>query len=697
MLAIEQQIAETNLDETIKLFPDAPYEPYSYQLAVYRLAAAEIRSYTHPFIIKAAVSAGKTTIISLVATTIQRLNMPAMVLARQGEIVEQDAAEMWNFKVKNSIFCAGLGMKSTANKIITASEKTACNALFKELEHFAPLVLLIDECQHVDVDDLITSQLRKVRKESTHFDEDGEPVHTVEEYEGETYEDMIEAGRSQYTILIRTLQERCLRVHNRRLRICGLTGTDFRGVQPIINEDLSTPGFWRKSICDISTDYLVKFGAVVPTHFGDTGDLHYDLKKFKSDGAEGEVDFSAEKMRQMQAAIHDQATTTAEIMLDVYQRTLNRNSVLVTCAGKKHCEEAAAALPEGTTYCIITDSTPAKLRRQYLKDIYDGKIKFTFQIGCLTTGVNIPIWDTCVILRKIGSLTLLVQLLGRPMRNLKKEQIAAGIVKKDSLVLDYSETMEELGELYFNPVLEQYHYEIANSRQEFKYCPYCKSIGKKGRNGEHARRCINEHALAPVMLRDVKDFPGYLLRPAIRRRYQYKTERCEYFWKFRVCEDVLDNTGRLVKRGCETQNDVTARNCRCCGGTLIDPNDSLSRKHYTENDYYNVVHFSITPSRNQTGIVFQYTLQDPNDGRSFRASEFYFPASDNAVCKRLWREAARLHVANPELANSIGGLKNALKIMEFVSHFRSPEQTTHRKGKGNKDILHRKVFNETGQ
>lgn len=707
MLAIEQQIAETDLPEMLKLFPNAPYEPYSYQLAVYRLAAAEIRSYTHPFVIKAAVSAGKTTIISLIATTIQRLNMPAMVISRQGEIVEQDAAEMWNFSVKNSIFCAGLGMKSISNKIITASEKTACNALFKELENFAPLVIMIDECQHVDVDDIITSERREIIKV---YDENGVVQSgwkegdyigdgwVIKEYTGETYEDMIEAGRSQYTILIRTLQERCKRVHGRNMRIFGLTGTDFRGVQPIINEDLETPGFWRKAICDISTDYLVKFGAVVPTHFGDTGDLHYDLSKFKSDGSEGEIDYSAEKLRQMQAAIHDQATMTTEIMLDVYQRTNHRHSVLVTCAGKKHCEEAAAALPEGTTYCIITDSTPAKQRRQYLKDIFDGKIKFTFQIGCLTTGVNIPIWDTGVILRKIGSLTLLVQLIGRTMRKLKKEQMLAGLVKKDALILDYSETMEELGELYFNPVLEQYHYEIASNRKEFKYCPVCKAMGKSGKNGEHARRCITEHATNPARLLTWDEYPkGYLLQSYKKRRHQYPTERCEYFWKKRVCEDVQDNTGRVIKRGCGAENDVTARNCRKCGGTLIDPNDSLSKKHYTENDYYEVVSFSITPSRNQQGIVFQYVLQDAKDGRSFRASEFFFPASDSAICKRLWREACRLHMPNPELANSVGGIKNALKIMDFVTHFRSPERTTHRKGKGSKDILHRKVFSEINQ
>lgn len=690
---IEQQIADTDLEAMIKLFPNAPYDPYSYQLAVYRIAAENISKYSHPFIIKAAVSAGKTTIISLLSSTIQRLKMPALILSRQGEIVEQDAAEMWAFGVKNSIYCASLKMKSVENRIIVGSEKTVFNALSGDLANYAPLIIMIDECQHVDVDDLITSELAVVKYKETITDPvTGEMIEVENERIGENYEEMIAVKRSQYTVVIRTLQERCRRIHGKNLRIIGLTGTDFRGVQPIINEDLETPGFWRSAVCDISTDYLVKFGAVVPTHFGDVGETHYDLSAFRSSGVDGEVDFSVEKLKQMQASIDEQRETTKAIMLDVYQRTLHRNSVLVTCAGKRHCEEAAAALPPGTTYCIITDATKDAKRREYLKDIKDGKIKFTFQIGCLTTGVNVPIWDTGVILRKIGSLTLLVQLIGRTMRKLKKEQIAAGIVKKDAMILDYSETMLELGELYFNPLLEQYTYEIATQTKEFKHCPVCQEMGKSGRNGEHARRCMTEHATNPAR---ITGFPkGYLLKPYHKRRAKFPTERCEYFWKARVCEDVKDNRGVLIKRGCGAENDITARYCRKCSGTLIDPNENLSAKHYTDADYYDVVRFNIKPTTGQTSLIFEYILQDPKDGRSFRATEMFSPQSDNRIALKKWADAVKAHVPNAELAKSITGIRNTLSVMGYIQHFVSPNKATHRKGKGNRDILHKKVFPE---
>lgn len=691
MLSIEKQIEETDIDGVLSMFSDAPYTPYTYQAAVFRLMQENIRHYRYPFVVKASVSAGKTTIISMVGRRIQELRMPAMVLARQGEIVEQDAAEMWNFGVKNSVFCAGLGMKSVEHPIVVGSEQTVANALMKELANFAPLVLLIDECQHVDVDDLVSSQQRIVKKKVVTTDPVSlEEVEEEVEYQGETLEDMLEAGRAKYTIIIRTLQERCLRVHKRQMRICGLTGTDYRGTQPIINQNLNTPGFWREAICDISTDYLVKFGAVVPTRFGDTAGLHYDLKQFRSNGGDGAQDYSADKLRAMQAAIHDQYTQTQKIMLDVYNRTLDRNAVLVTCAGKKHCMEAAAALPPGTTYCIITDDLGEKKRRELLKQVYDGKIKFTFQIGCLTTGVNIPIWDTGVILRKIGSLTLLVQLIGRTMRKLKDFQIAAGIVKNDAMILDYSETMEELGEMYFNPMLEQYQYEIANQSKEWKTCPLCVQMGKHGRNGEHARRCIAEHVRRPLAVSPIP--AGFCVKASQPRKLEFTTERCEYFWKFRLCDEVKDNTGRVLKAGCGVQNDIAARFCRGCGGTLIDPNDNLSSKHYTDGDYYDVVYFSVKPTNNRNSLIFEYTLQDRQDGRSFIAREMFSPASDNHGIRAKWKEAVMAHVENGELARKIGGIRNAVAVLEYADLFRKPVKATHRKGKGNRDVLHKKVF-----
>jgi len=306
MRTIEQQIAETNMQEVLASLPgEMPFMPYPYQLATHWETTKEIRSYQHPFIIKAAVSAGKTILISLVARRLRDICRSALILSRQGEIVEQDSEEMTNFRVPNSIFCAGLGKRSNHYPIISGSEGTVVNALDGKLKDFYPQFLLIDECHHVDVTDIIDSE------------QEGE--QTLEDMRNRDDDGNLAAGyfRKSYTVIIRELQRRCLERYRKPLVVIGYTGTDFRGVEAIINEDLNTPGFWRKKIVDISTEYLVKFGSVVPTTFGATHDLGYDLHEFHSDGSAGDSDYSNADMQAMQRRILEDMTMTRQIMADV--------------------------------------------------------------------------------------------------------------------------------------------------------------------------------------------------------------------------------------------------------------------------------------------------------------------------------------------------------------------------------------------
>lgn len=155
---IKEQIAETDIDGMRKSLGQMPYDPYPYQYATHRVTSEEVRKYTHPFIIKASVSAGKTILISMFAKRCMQLHetmtkgditapgFPCLILSRQAEIVSQDAKEMIDFGVPNSIFCAGLNKKSTYYPVIAGSEGTVVNALEKKLADFVPRALLIDEC-----------------------------------------------------------------------------------------------------------------------------------------------------------------------------------------------------------------------------------------------------------------------------------------------------------------------------------------------------------------------------------------------------------------------------------------------------------------------------------------------------------------------------------------------------------------------
>ena len=474
---------------------------------------------------------------------------------------------------------------------------------------------------------------------------------------------LIGTGRAQYTLIITEMKRRCKEKYGRELRIFGLTGSPYRNNDHIVVSNPNVRGFWRKTVMQVPTSYLVDLGFVVPTVYGEVGDLGYDLSEFTPDGSDGVKDFSKKEMDAMAAKIHENQTMTQKIMGFAAKFMETRNAALVTCASKQHCEEAASALPEGVTWAIVTNSTGEKKRREILEKAANGEYKFIFQIGCLTTGVNCPPWDTSIILRKVGSITLLIQLLGRGMRILKKKHKEAGMVKEDHVVLDFAGTLDDMAELYFDPIIEEVQDQKFRSTRkrgdEPRICQVC-SYG----NSPFARRCNN-----------VID-----------------GKRCEHFFQFRLCEDIADpQTKAIIKKGCGEKNDIAAKNCRCCGEMLIDPNAKLSGKMYRKGDWLRVYDFKIGLTKNQSGIVASYEVM-AHSGDKFRAYETFFPESDHRVCSVKWKAFCSTHIENRTEAFRIGGLRNAKMIMTNAHLFRAPLRITHRKNQKSQDIIANKSF-----
>lgn len=653
---IEKQIAdlgEERIKAIQKRFTVGEIVPYEYQCVAYAEIAKRLSKYVDPFFVKAAVSAGKTITFAMVAAQCRKMKLKALFLARQSEIVDQDSKEISAFGVPNSVYCAGLNTKSAYFPIVVGSEGTIINGLNKALGDFAPSVLGIDECHQVNWNDIVEAE------------ENGESIEQMMTPKGEPVEGyplLIGTGRAQYTIIIFEMRRRCREVNGHELRIFGMTGSEYRGVEPILVEDKRIPGFWREQITNIDTDYLVKFGSVVPTYFGNVGDLGYDLSEFTPVHEFGVADYDQKQLKAMSDKIHQSGTMTQKIMQMVHEVMKNRLCALVTCADERHCKEAAAALPPGTKYHIITGKTGEKQRRLWLEDAYEGRVKYIFQVQALTTGVNVPPWDTSVILRKIGSLTLLTQLLGRGMRQLKTyHKEVLGMHKTDHLVLDFSGTMFEMGNLYFDPMLEQAQFQLRKSQdKDPKYCPICGT-----ENSFYARRCINE------------DENG---------------NRCEHFWTFQECEDQIDDrTKKVIVKGCGAKNDVAARVCRCCNVQLRDPNDNLSGKMYRKNDWCDVLDFNVTLTKNHAGVIFCYTLRD-SGGVEFRAYEKYFPESEHKICKTLWTKAVRTHVIDRQSANFMITCRNAIKIMSYAGQILPPKRVTHRKNTKKEDLIAQKEF-----
>lgn len=636
MQKIDAMIAELDMDKLRASIHTGEIEPRPYQWLVYEKTAEVIRKFgkqPKPSYVTASVGAGKTIMIAMIARRFQDMGWEGLVIARQGEIIEQDAEELWNLSVKNSLFSASLGRKAYAYPLIAGTEGTIINGLFDKTEDdgtvtksllsdFSPRYILVDECHQVNWQDIISEQ-----------------------------------PETQYGVIMNELNRRCKAKYGHEVIVIGYTGSPFRGVESIKG------AYWKHEIVNISTKYLVDLGFLVPTIFGgqDIEDLQYDLHEFASSDVDGVQDFTDSQLKEMQEEILKQGTLTQKIMLKVMELTRDRLGVLITCAGKKHCKEAAKYLPEGS-YSIVTEDMGQKARRKALKDAATGRKKYTLQIGCLTTGVNIPYWDTSVILRKIMSLTLLTQLLGRPMRLLKPDQIAAGLVKENHLCLDFTGTMFELGGLYEDPILEEAEAQRAKRSGEQVPCPKCQTM-----NSPYARRCIGKDSTSP-------------------------DGRCEEFFSFIRCG--FDKHGiRIFDDGCGTKNDPTARYCRQCDHVLRDPNAALNERAYTDNEWTEVKDFKIEITKDEKGVVYRYFIKKEN-GKDGWASEVFYPfGRQEKYLKNQFKIKGLLnHVSDRNLIDNLMNCHNAKAFMAFTGLIRAPKRITHRFNDKGRDIIHRKEF-----
>lgn len=636
MQKIDAMIAELDMDKLRSSIHTGEIEPRPYQWLVYEKTAEVIRKFgkqPKPSYVTASVGAGKTIMIAMIARRFQDMGWEGLVIARQGEIIEQDAQELWNLSVKNSLFSASLGRKAYAYPLIAGTEGTIINGLFDKtaddgavtkslLSDFTPRYILVDECHQVNWQDIISEQ-----------------------------------PETQYGVIMNELNRRCKAKYGHEVIVIGYTGSPFRGVESIKG------AYWKHEIVNISTKYLVDLGFLVPTIFGgqDIEDLQYDLHEFASSDVDGVQDFTDSQLKEMQEEILKQGTLTQKIMLKVMELTRDRLGVLITCAGKKHCKEAAKYLPEGS-YSIVTEDMGQKARRKALKDAATGRKKYTLQIGCLTTGVNIPYWDTSVILRKIMSLTLLTQLLGRPMRLLKPDQISAGLVKENHLCLDFTGTMFELGGLYEDPILEEAEAQRAKRSGEQVPCPKCQTM-----NSPYARRCIGKDSTSP-------------------------DGRCEEFFSFIRCG--FDKHGiRIFDDGCGTKNDPTARYCRQCDHVLRDPNAALNERAYTDKEWTDVQDFKVELTKDAEGVLYRYLVVKA-DGKTGWANEVFYPFGGKPKHLRdMFKMKALLpHLEDKSMMKKMMDCHDAKTFMHYAGLIRAPKRITYRFNDKGRDIVHRKDF-----
>lgn len=564
-----------------------------------------------PIVVNASVSSGKSVMIAELAKSVKDaalskgkpVTVYVLVIQRQGELCDQNSQAAWDIGLSNSVYSASCGgRKSTHYSVVYATEGTLARALdnYKfspytneeqsfsierkaQLGKFYPDLILIDESHQVPFDDCETQYIKIIR----HF------------YQCKPH-----------------------------LRVAGFTGSPFRDTQSIIGT--TSEHFWRSFACIepgedgypaggvgngiISTEFMIEQGWVVQPVFGfpDSSETEYDFSHLSPNGWEYDE-------AELDEATSDRETCLA-ICADVIDKARNRKGVLLFAATQRHARMISAAFKmlgvSEDEVGVITDKTSTKDRRKIIEDAKTGAVKYTINVNVLTTGVNVPWWDTLVFMRPIGSLVLLIQAIGRVLRLLildgdvpmiersarygmtAEDRLAliAASQKPDALIMDYAGVMETLGHLYDNPVLEQADLQKAKKGNlDLIECPDCHTM-----NSPHARRCIGK----PQQHLGIMD-------------------RCEHFWSFRECPS------------CGTKNDQVARECRnsTCRRMLIDPNANLVRKHYTDAELVPVRAMKIESGKGGK-ITIRYEL---SDGRM--PVEIFWPSAgqQKSLNTRIWK------------------------------------------------------------
>lgn len=638
----------------------APITPRNKQWEAHAAACAHIRGpvKTEPAFIYASVGFGKTILLAMVAKQAQMVaeqrgtqQLKILVLARTGDLIDQNAEKMWEISARNSIYSASLGIKSTKYPVICGTEGTVFRSLYTQFGETVG--------EHGEI------------IEATKFD-----ILLIDE----AYQVNYDEPDCQYMQIITELQRR-----NPKLIIIGYGGSLYRGTDPIIGK------FWKHLIYSCSMWEAIDIGYCTPLLFGfGQGDTEYkDLETILPSGQDGTDDLSKELMDAQNKIITKQKTVTNAILHEVKEIAKSRNCVLITCAGKKHIDQCIEILrevegnlceyteqndSEPVRYAVVTEKTKTSERKVIKQMCNTGKIKYVFQIGAWTVGVNVPMFDTIVILRRIGSRTLLEQLVGRGIRWLEKWQDELGMVKHDCMVLDYAGTFEAMGEFFDDQFIQTA--QAAKAKKECTDVIVCGRERCGAQNSPHARRCLGKDMRPEQVGRLAPDPRGRVI-PGLPLFVVEPDGRCGTFWGSpKICPK------------CTTPNDKVARSCRRCDFMLVDPNANLTNKHYTDDDWQNVVSGSIVLSKDKKKIVAQWQLES-----GVVAKEIYEPSAKEAWKRAKWVAFFNEHVPRAyAVSRGINNFTPAITLAGHLAMFNRPCKITHRVNEKGFDIIHRKQF-----
>jgi len=327
------------------------------------------------------------------------------------ELVSQNAEQVRRQfpGVSVGIYCAGLGRRDVAQDVVIGS----IQSVYKRATEFIAAgrelgAVIIDEC------------------------------HLISKARSTMYQQFLESIQAKTSA-----------------RIIGMTATPYRLSDGVI---VGPGNQFTTTAASIGIDELIRLGRLSPMRNAKATSVNLDgVKTVRGDFDEKEM--SARFDNVVQAHV-------GEILATANQE--NRKSVLVFCSSVENAIRARELLAIRTRdgVGLVTGKTPGPEREKTIQDFRQGRIRFLVNVGCLTTGFDVPRVDLVAMLRATKSPGLFAQIAGRGLRK------SPG--KSECLLLDFGGNVSRHGPL------DSPDYGIASvgkarkGKSPFRVCPGCK-------------------------------------------------------------------------------------------------------------------------------------------------------------------------------------------------------------------------------
>ena len=438
-------------------------------------------------------------------------------------------------------------------------------------------------------------------------------------------------NQTQYQTTISILKSK-----NQDLFILGLTATPYRLGQGWIYQynhqgeiKSRQKKFFKQCVFELPISYMIENSYLTTPIKVDIPVTCYDFSELTESGrlySQSEIEAILKKQRRLTPLI-------IKNIIDISEN-YNRKGIMIFCSSVKHANEVMSYLPPNDSRLIVGD-TDTKERDLIIENFKEEKFKYLVNVSVLTTGFDAPHVDVIAILRPTESVSLYQQIIGRGLRLSES--------KEDCFILDYT----GMGHNIYKPEIKDKRPKPDTVKVEVE-CPQCNFkntfwgyLNLDNEVAEHfGRRCNGA---------------------SIDEESQ-EINACGYLFRSKTCNQ------------CDTENDVTAKECSCCGIVLIDADTKLKQAKLSKN-----IHILKPDS-------FHITEEFDKDGESFLEIKYYdfngdylsefYNLESSINFKKFRINFLRSHLKKPELQDSF---TSKTDVLNYQGLFRLPSYIIARK------------------